>query len=727
MVISRKIFLCAIISSMGLFNMVLPSPLADAPEASTKVGEIMIEYSKSTPEYFNKLSPEEQVFMYYFWRACLPGNRIAIDQFHRNGLEVVQLFEDVLKQKEAILTSDGLYEIDTKKFIDDVTSFLIYLWTNHGQYFLRENGDEKRTPQRVGLTALTAQNLRKVLEHINYSNASVLDRLEPMIFDPAVDIKMTVPGDIAGSGVNIYASDFTKEDYCALPSDVQAKINAYFYVKQDQRGRTPAYQVYSTTGKYSEELSVAVHWLKHAHGHAAQYPQHFDIAFVKSLDYLVQYLESGDEELFKKHSIEWLKSNSRIDYCFGFIEVYHDPEGRRGFFQAEATVKTVDMKKLNELLPSLEKQMPIPAKWKREALGAMPNASMNQQMFGFGGLGPMRITAAYCLPNYADIRSEYGSKQIIYPADKSVEMRINPELAYKLFYPQEQADWLIKNDPEGVFNNDVRNVLTILHETLGHGSGRLGEHTFQEGEQLTIGGETHVVGQTIPVTDKNETEFLAGCFGSIEELRAEINALYISITHLDELGTCDLMNQWVSKFGKEKVVEWLILNMAGTGLRRIIQQSDSATEISGAHAHANSVIMNYLIDKGGMSVVEEKLVVNEQEYTVVGLNIDDLELTKKLIQELMVKVQAIKSTGDTLGAKNLVLTYGTKFRKPEYLKILKDNRKAIIGDLKSKALISPYFSPVYDKDGNVTAVDATWPNDIVEQFFQYRDLGLSTI
>lgn len=706
--------------------------LLDAPKRSTNVHEISVEYPEETPHYFNQLSLEEQIFMYYLWRACLPGNRIATDQLHYDGLEIMKLFEDVLKQKETILSGPlprrslgegGLP--DAKKFIEDVESFLIYLWTNHGQYFLRENGDEKRTPQTIGLTELTSVNLRTVLEFINYPDVdAVLNRLEPIIFDPAIDKKLTVPDDIVNSAVNIYTRDFTEKDYAALPDAIRKKINAYFYVKHDENGRTPAYQLYSTTGKYGEELSVAVYWLKKAYEHAQQYPKIFDEAFVKSLDYLIKFFETGDEEFFKKHSIEWLKSNSRIDYNFGFIEVYHDPKERRGFFQAEATVKTVDMKKLNELLPSLEKLMPIPSEWKRETLGAMPNASMNQQIFGFGHLGPTVVTAAYCLPNYSDIRSQYGSKQIIYPAGKGLEMRIDPVLARKLFFPKDQAAWLIENDPEGLFSNDIWNVQCILHETLGHGSGKLGEHTFQEGEQLNIGENIYEVGQTIPVTNDNVSEFLAGYEGAIEELRAEINALYISITHLDELATCGLMNKWVDQFGKDKVIEWLILGMAGTGLRRIIQQSENATEMSGAHARANSVIMNYLIDKGGMSIVEEKLKVNGKEHTVVGLHIDDLDLTKELIQRLMVEVQAIKSTGNGIGARDLVWTYGTKFRKPEYLRILKDNRKAIVGNLKAKALISPYFSLVQDADGNIMQVKAEWPKDIAEQFAQYRRLEL---
>lgn len=708
--------------------------LAQAPTTSTHLHEIAIEYPEKTHTYFNDLSLEEQIFMYYFWRASLPGNRIATDQHHRYGQQVMDLFEAVLQHKDIILeidtqdTASPLYGCDTQQFIHDVETFLAYLWTNHGQYFLRENGDAKRTPHCIGLKELTPKHLKAILETINYPNAEIIfEQLKPIIFDPIIDKTMTIPNNIAKSAVNVYTPDFTEQDYTNIPDAIRKQLNAYFYIEHQGDQRIPSYKLYASSQKYGPELSVSLHWLKKAYAHAQQYPQTFDPAFIKSLEYLTAFVETGDEEFFKKHSIEWLKSNSKIDYNFGFIETYHDPKNRRGFFQAEATVKTVDMKKLNELLPSIEKQMAIPAEFKRETLGAMPNASMNHQIFGFGHLGPTVVTAAYCLPNYEEIRSLYGSKQIIYPSGKSTEMRANAKLARTLFYTKEQAAWLMENDPEDSFGNDIWNLQCILHETLGHGSGRLTTHTFKDDEELNIGGHVYQVGETIPVTNENVSEFLAGFESTIEELRAEIIALDVSINYLDELSTCDLMTTWIERFNKDKVIEWLILGMAKTGLRRIIQQSDNATEMSGDHARANSVIMNYLIDLGGLNLVEEQVEINGKQHTVLSLTIKNLELTKKLIQNLMIEVQRIKSTGDGLAAKKLIKTYGTKFRKPEYIKILKENRKMIVGNLKATALLAPHFTPTYNKDGVILSIKATWPKNITQQFFDYRKLELSTI
>ena len=115
-------------------------------------------------------------------------------------------------------------------------------------------------------------------------------------------------------------------------------------------------------------MDVAHHWLSKAHEHAQKHPAHFDEHIPKSLAHMLVYLKSGDENDFKKFSIEWLKTNSRIDFNFGFIETLDDPLAYRGSFEADVTIKAVDMKKLNALLPALERQLPFPDAFKRQNL-----------------------------------------------------------------------------------------------------------------------------------------------------------------------------------------------------------------------------------------------------------------------------------------------------------------------------------------------------------------------
>ncbi|MFH1832420.1 MAG: hypothetical protein ABH827_06520, partial [bacterium] len=174
----------------------------------------------------------------------------------------------------------------------------------------------------------------------------------------------------------------------------------------------------------------------------------------------------------------------------------------------------------------------------------------------------------------------------------------------------------------------------------------------------------------------------------------------------------------------------LILAMAGAGLRRYMQQSDGATQIAGEHALANCTIMNYLVDHNCLDFVEEQVLIKdngaEKTCTVIGLSVKDLGKTKEYIKNLMIDVQAIKSTGNIFGAKGLIETYGRPLRHPEYMKILKENQQTIVGDLKVFALIYPHFEPVLDKSGKeIIDIQAVWPKDIFEQYKNYESIELA--
>jgi dipeptidyl-peptidase III len=693
--------------------------MKNPPKKVGTYNEIAIRYNENVVNHYNELSLEEKIFCYYMWRASLPGNRIAADQIHRNSLEVLDVFTIICK---GLKFFNGELSFSKDEFIKQIKTFLVYLWTNHGQYFQREHNNEKRTPHKLGLDLLTKKNVVNILEKLGKNFlVKKVDDLEKIIFDETYEPTCTVPNDIEKSACNFYSPDFTEQHYEMLSSSDRKKVNVYFSILDEKTVMLP----YAIGKKYGQELEVSVFWIKKAKELVFETPKKFDQHMMKSLEYLVLFLETGNEDYFKKHSIEWLKSNSRVDYNFGFIETYQDPKSMRGSFQAEVTIKCLNIDKLNQKLPEIEKSMPLPSEFKKEKLDAIPNASINYKIFGSGGLGPLNNTAAYCLPNYEEIRSQYGSKQIIYPADESLEQKLNPDLSRRLFNFQEDALWLVKNDPEGKLAREIWNVQCILHETIGHGSGRLAIHVFKEGNFLTIHGKNFVVGDEIQVTSDNIGELLQGYEHAIEEMRAEIIALYVSVHHLKELQECNMLDEWSSLLDNEELEKKLIVGMASTGLRRLLQQSDNAKEVSGDHARANYTILNYLLDHGGLLLEEEEITIKEKNYTVLGLVVDDLKKTKNAIKKLMIEIQRIKSTGDGAGAEKLIKKYGIVFRDENHIKILKENRKLIVGNIKCSATIYPHFIPIYDGKSNITAIKVKWPKDIFEQYEWYKDIEMS--
>lgn len=711
------------------------SPQAtDAPEHITTFHELAITYDHSVASLFNGLTPAERIFAYYLQRACMPGNRIATEQLHVHGRTVQTIFKALLAA-EPVLTK--LYRakdtritgVNIPHYFLQLKTFVVYLETNHGQYFLREHADEKRTPERLGLKLVTKDTTIALLQAINrHDLADQVIALAPVIFDRTYQPTGTIPNNIEQSARNFYAPGFTEADYQELSAEQRNKINAYFSASTTNGLRKIVMENCAVGNKYGPELTVSVFWLERALIHANNNSDLFDTQLRASLSHLIDYLKTGDEELFKKHSIAWLQAKSRIDYCFGFIETYDDPKNQRGSFQAEVTIKTFDLDRLNSLLPSLERQLPVDPAFKRDldSSTSVPNASINTKLFGSGHLGPMKITAAYCLPNYEEIRSEYGSKQIIYPSDPSLGTMLSPHLSRRLFFLPEIADWLEEYDAQGKLFNDLWDIHCILHETIGHGSGKLATHMFTDNEPLTICHETYAVGQTIPVTSANLSELLQGCDATLEELRAEILALYVSIAHIDELVANGFLEHWYHQLGKRKLKEWLLFDMLKTGMNRMLQQPDSATQITGDHARANTIIMNYIIDRGGAKIVSKPVDIDGTSYTIVALKLLDFEKAFIAARDLLIEVQRIKSTGDGNAIRNMVDTLGAPIRNLEQFKQLKANEKTVIGDLKGIAHIYPDLQPVLDANGNVIDINATWPATIFQQIERLNALAMST-
>jgi len=716
----KKYTLFLLVGSLMLLATQKSQPILNQPPMTVSVvKEIALIYPQRLAKLYESLTPQERVFNYYMFRASLPGNRIATDQNHRDAIALQEMLEYVLGHRNDLPKGN-------EKFLEETTNYLIYLWTNHGQYFMREHANQKRTPERLGFAALNQKSLAAALENLGYPDAQAcVAALADSMFHVMHEPTLTVPDSIDQSSTNMYAAGFSDADFAKLAPEDQQCLNSYCFVDEVDGVRTPRSVRFKIGGKYDAELQVSLHWLQKALAHARNFPEQFDAHFVESLEYLGSFIESGDEEMFKKHSIAWLKSNSRLDYCWGFIETYEDPKGYRGSFQAEVTIKSLDINTLNAILPNIEAGLPFPAEFKRDNLlsgnATLPNASINTKIFAVGNLGPLNITAAYCLPNYQEIRSAHGSKQIIYHLDKGIGELLNADLYHQLFHIPEHYAWLQKHDPEFALDRDIFNLECILHETLGHGSGKFTTHVFQEGDNFAIDGKAYAVGDEIPVTSGNIEQFLAGYAATLEELRAEIIALLAAITNYDELAASGIMGEWPQKIEKNKMIELLMNAMAQRGLSRLILQPEGATEVAGDHARANTTIMNYLVDHGGIAFAEEEIIVNGKPYTVLGTRVVDRARAMEGVKELAILVQKINSTGDTQGVRRLIETYGKPIRHPEHLRTVQENMRACVGDVKVSGSLYPDFYPIYDDaTGEVVDVKAQWPKNIVEQFMKYR-------
>ncbi|ARF12256.1 peptidase family M49 [Klosneuvirus KNV1] len=656
--------------------------------------EIYIKY-EDDHELFNSLSKEEKIFVYLMMRASLPFNRIYRDQNHRHNNEIIELFEFMYQNKKIIEWFDYIYNKKNNgdsTLFKDIETYLVYLWTNHGIYFLKDQSKHKRTPEKLKLTKLTEEILDNLLRNLKYPKP--YQHLFPTIFNTELEEEMVVSGNIEQSGNNYYEKGFTEDMYEKMPENIKNKINAYFTKTQ------PYHTQLSVNDKYGEELKVTVYWLQQALTHIKQYPIIFDEHMVNSMEHMIDFLTTGNEESFKKYSIEWLKTKSKLDYNMGFIEQYHDPKQIRGHASAEITIQTTNMEKLNNVLLEIESRIPIPNEYKRTVDNStILNVSVNQQLFGAGDYGTMQNTAAYNLPNYSDLREKYGSKQILYKM-------MDPVILDQNIWNQ-----LVKD--EKLFS-DLWDLQVLLHE-LSHGSGKLYLHTSDTGESY-------------PVTDDNLTSLIGNDYSALEELRAEINALYISIAEMDILNQHNMYKDWYKQMGEEKLKKYCIIEMTRHFFRRLIPQGEYFTEIKGSHCRANTIITNYILDGGGIKITDEVKVVDREEFHILGIEVVDFNKAFNSTVKLLQLVQEIKSTANKKKCDELFDKYTTYpitiDQAIQYRKYVMDIQTKLNGSIKSTARIYSNFQPIILNNQLVDVIVGN-EQDIFEQNLHYNKLMMS--
>ena len=54
----------------------------------------------------------------------------------------------------------------------------------------------------------------------------------------------------------------------------------------------------------------------------------------RTIELLIKYFQTGDPADWEKFNISWVKDSSNVDFILGFIEVYMDPRGQKGKYEA---------------------------------------------------------------------------------------------------------------------------------------------------------------------------------------------------------------------------------------------------------------------------------------------------------------------------------------------------------------------------------------------------------
>lgn len=623
---------------------------------------------------FDELAVEQKKLAYYLYRAAIAGNDILYHQNHRFALEIKNLLETIY------LHSEGL-EPEIKNAVHE---YLKYIWINHGQY--QHYSHEKFVPN-----TLTPDMLEQAAEHATNQGAPFtlragetledkLARLQPHIFDKNVEPILVNQQEgvdiIAESAVNLYAPGITEEDLQKLPEYWRTKLNVRFAL---QAGKV-VQQEYKIGGLYSDHLETIVFWLEKALPLAESEEQ------AKGLRALIDYYKTGDEALFREYSIHWLKSNTTIDYLNGFIEQYKDPRGVIGQFEGNVSY-VADSRLIDRLAENalyFENKMPWPDAYKRGEIDK-PVANVVNVIVETGDAGPVS-PAAYNLPNYSDIRRDYGSKNIILLNIEGARSEKIRNAIAKEFYLPEYRDLYKEYRPV------ARQWLVYMHEVIGHGSG-----------------------QPDPALQGDPRALIGRAYSALEECRADAVGLYhVFDDKLVEIGA-------FSEEEHDKVIRATYLYYLQdhvVSYRRL--ESNIVRE---AHDRGRQLILSYLLE-GGESGQEDYGVEMVQRDGDYFIQLNDVHKAREGVAAVLNKLQTLKSRGDSEGTVEFFDRFGSRVDAEVRQNIRLRAEKILIP--KYTAFVFPQLIPVADEAGELADVEIAFREDLTEQQLRFSRWQFNT-
>ncbi|MEX2189434.1 MAG: peptidase M49, partial [Bacteroidota bacterium] len=611
---------------------------------------------------FEDLSLNQKIFAYYLSRAALASRDIAIDQHHRDALEIRDILEGIVSNPTGIPEDVAMA----------ILTYTKLFWINNGPYdnITSRKFAVKCTPEEFKAAAQKALDNGADLGLGSKALDATLARLAPVLFDANVEPMMTnkTPGAdwISGSAVNFYEQGLTKRDVEQFiqsgrqKNDLNSKL-----VKERGRVTERVWRAGGSgiePGMYAADLEASIHYMEQAIPYAASEYQ------AETVRKLVHYFRTGDLDDFRKYNFHWVSDSSTIDMIHGFIEVYLDPMGQKAEFESSLYWSDQKLSKsirdIGAQAQYFEDRMPWDDKYKKQGIKPLA-ASFVNIVLSSGGTGPVSPIGIN-LPNEQIVR-EHGSKSVVLnnivdAGNKSSGQVLLDEFAYD----KEEIELAKRH---GTLSD---NMLTALHEVLGHASGK-----------------TMVAG--------DPASYLPGYYSTLEEARADLIALWhIWDDKLIELGAIP------DKDVAREMYDAYIRNALILQLRRI----PHGDQIEEDHMKNRQMVAKYIMDNSQAISFEER---NGKKYVKVV----DYDMMKEMVGKLLAEVMRIKAEGDKQGAQKLIDTYGLKIDTALRDEVLERIKHLDVASY--SGFVMPDYELVKDGSGAITDVSVSYPMDLMKQ------------
>jgi dipeptidyl-peptidase III len=612
---------------------------------------------------FEHLDSREKILCWHLYQAALAGRDIYYDQRYAHNLAMRAVLE-------AVVTHPASTD---RAVLDAITRYTKLFWIHTGPF--------NNLTARKFVPACSPEAFEGAVRNAVADGASLpltpgesvddlLVRLRRPFFDR--DFEPIVTNKTPGPGLDILRTSANNLYVGVSMSDLEGFEERYplnsRLVKRDGR---PVEEVYRVGGRYSAEIERIVSHLDAAIPYAT-------VPMALALQALVTFYRTGEVEDRRRYDVAWVADQeSTVDTMNGFIEVYMDPRGVKGAWEALVYYvnpeKTAHARAIAADAQWFEDRMPWDPKYrKRKVTGVTARAI--EVIVEAGDAGPMTPVGVN-LPNDQEIRETYGSKSVsLANVTEAYERSMPKSYRQEFSWSPEEAE---RAERWGAFASELT---THLHEIVGHGSGLVS-----------------------PGLNGMPEKALKEHFSAIEEARADLVALYfIADHHLVELkivaaeAHAEVALAEFEAYARNALVQ----------LRRIRE----GTQIEEDHMRNRQLIVHWLLANTSAVAIARR--DGRTFYRMV-----DAATFRAGVGRLLAEVQRIKAEGDYEAARELVETYGVHF-SPE----LRDEIVARVErlDLPSyTAFVMPRLEPVRDETGAITDVRISYPRDFTAQMLEY--------
>jgi dipeptidyl-peptidase III len=616
---------------------------------------------------FDELALREKTLVYHLYQAAIAGRDIYYDQRYEHNLEMRDILEEIVTHAAGV--DPGVLEA--------IWRYTKLFWINTGPY---NNLTARKFVLKTTAADLAAAAARAALNGARFplrageSLSDLLSRLERAFFDPDFDPIVTskTPGagrDILQASANNLYRGVTMADLEGFAE--RHPLNSRL-IKRDGR---LVEEVYRLGGRYDGYIREIVRHLRAAVPFATE-------AMAAALEALIRFYETGATEDRVAYDIAWVHDkDSPVDTINGFVEVYMDARGVKGAWEALVYYvnphKTEGIRKLADAAQWFEDRMPWDDQYKKQGVRGV-SANAIDVVVETGDSGPV-TPVGINLPNDQAIREHYGSKSVsLSNATEAYDKSTLPEFRREFAWSADEAERAEK------WSSVASELTTNMHEVIGHGSGKIGEHL-----------------------KGNPQGLLKEQYSALEESRADLVALYfvpdrklVELGLIDEADHADIVRAEYESYARNALVQ----------LRRVRE----GTQIEEDHMRNRQMIVQWLI--ANSNAIEVRRRDGKTYYVVV-----DVQGFQRAVGRLLAEVQRIKSEGDYESAKALFETYGVHFDPA-----LRDEVVSRVDRLQMPSytgFVQPRLEAIRDAQGTIVDVRISYPLDLAAQMLEYSGRG----